>query len=408
MDKNEALGGDRTFWSVLLIVVTIGLLYALRNDLSPLLMGGAVLLLVLLVRRGVRFDIGIGTVTGVLLGVWMLTQVAHLLWPFAIAFVLAYLLAPLVRILSRYIPRVFAIGVIVLSVVGVLSGIGVVIIPKVIAEVGELVQRLPGYGNELILLYNEVLAWTQTLGVVALPIEDVRLWVMERLPELGKIFADQITLALKGISSGLAALLNVLMVPFVAFYLLKDYEQIGVLCKRMLPPRHTPVVWDVVGRIDTVLGQYVRGQMLVCSFIAVLTSVGLAISGIRYAVLLGIMAGLFNLAPYVGLIVSLSIASVVALLDADPVWGWVKVLIVFGIVQGIEANYLSPKVVGERVGLHPVWGIFALVIAAHFWGLIGMIVAIPVAAVINIAVRILIDRYFQSRYYGGIFEDGNK
>ena len=166
-----------------------------------------------------------------------------------------------------------------------------------------------------------------------------------------------------------------------------------------MPPRYLPPVKAFLEQIDDVLGHYIRGQMLVCSFIALLTAVGLGALGIRYAVLLGLMAGLFNLVPFIGLTVSLAISALIAGLDADPVMGVAKVIVVFVIVQGIEGNFLSPKVVGQRVGLHPGWVMFALVMFAHFWGFIGMVIAIPVAAVINILVRIVTTRYFNSNYY---------
>jgi predicted PurR-regulated permease PerM len=283
--------------------------------------------------------------------------------------------------------------------IGLVSGIGAVIIPKMITEVSELVNRLPGYGNAMFNMYNQVIRWIENLGL-ALPIEEIRQWIIKRLPELGQIFADQTTLALKSLSSGLAALLNLFMIPFVAYYLLKDFEKIIAIFKQLLPPRHASVIWDFMTQINNVLGQYVRGQMLVSSFIAVLTTIGLALSGIRYAVLLGIMAGIFNLVPYVGLAVSLGVSAFVALLDANGLDAVVKVVVVFVIVQGIEGNFLSPKVVGERVGLHPVWVMVALVVSAHFFGVIGMVVAIPVAAVTNIVLKIITDRYVQSHYYG--------
>ena len=119
-------------------------------------------------------------------------------------------------------------------------------------------------------------------------------WFLEGLPEVGKIFADQVTSALHGLSSGLAALLNLLMIPFVTYYVLKDYERIKRSLRNFLPRRHVQTTVSLLDQIDDVLGQYVRGQFLVSSFIAILTSTGLALSDIRYAVLLGLMAGLFK------------------------------------------------------------------------------------------------------------------
>ena len=185
---------------------------------------------------------------------------------------------------------------------------------------------------------------------------------------------------------------------------LKDYERIKQTLRGFLPRRYAEPIVYVVSRVDAVLGQYVRGQLLVCAFIAVLTSTGLGVFGIRYAVLLGTMAGVLNLVPYVGLAISLGVASLVALLDVDPYYDLIKVVVVFVVVQFVEGNFLSPRVVGQRVGLHPAWVMFALVVFAHFWGFLGMVVAIPAAAVVNILVKILSGRYYSSRYYSDVVD----
>ena len=111
------------------------------------------------------------------------------------------------------------------------------------------------------------------------------------------------------------------------------------------------------------------------------------------------MAGLFNLIPYIGIAVAFSVSCLVALSDADPFGSLFKVIGVFVVVQSIEGNFLSPRVVGQRVGLHPVWVMFALVVGAHFWGFIGMLIAIPGAAVVNILCKVIAERYYNSLYY---------
>lgn len=397
--KDAGLRSERLFFDILMVVFVIALLWAMKDALTPLLVGAAVLLLGLAQRQKVHFDAVIVGIASVFLGVWFFSEIASILWPFVTAFILAYLLSPMVRQLQKFMPRNVAIAVIVLSILAVLTGLGAVVIPKVISEVSEFVRRLPTYGAALVSVYDGILVWVEAEVGYAVALEDIQQWLLTRLPEVGRVFADQTTSALKGFSSGIAAFLNLLMIPFVTFYILKDYEKIGGLIERSMPPRYLPPVKAFWSQIDDVLGHYIRGQMLVCSFIALLTALGLGVLGIRYAVLLGLMAGLFNLVPFIGLTVSLVISALIAGLDADPVMGVVKVVVVFVIVQGIEGNFLSPKVVGQRVGLHPGWVMFALVLFAHFWGFIGMVIAIPVAAVINILVRIVANRYFNSHYY---------
>ncbi len=392
------LSGDKSFFRTVILMFLVGFLYVLHQDLSPFLIGLTLLIVLLLVRKGVRFEAGIGVVVVLLFGAWLLGDMAGLFWPFVTSFVLAYLLSPLVGLMERWMSRTIAIALMLLVILGVLSGIGIVVIPLVTHEILDFGRQVPKYTAMLKGLYDRFFFWLQSLGV-RLPKGEIQQLLLERLPKLGELFAEQTTAALKGLSSGLVTLLNFLMIPFVTFYTIKDYERIKQTLVRILPRRHVASVGELLTRVDEVLGQYLRGQMLVSTFIAVLTSAGLLVFGIRYAVLLGLMAGLFNLIPYIGMAVAFSVACLVAILDADPAGSLVRVIGIFAIVQGIEGNFLSPRVVGKRVGLHPVWVMFALVVGAHFWGFIGMLIAIPAAAVVNILCKVIAERYYNSLYY---------
>ena len=132
-----------------------------------------------------------------------------------------------------------------------------------------------------------------------------------------------------------------------------------------------------------------RGQAIVCLFVSGATALGLAVAGIDYAIILGVTTGLLNLVPYIGITTALIITILVALLGASPLSTVLKVGLVFFIVQTLDGNIVSPKVVGEQVGLHPLWVMFAVLLFAHFWGIVGMILAIPVSAVLNITAKIV-------------------
>ena len=392
--RSGALAGDRPYFRIAILVFLVSFLYVLQSDLSPFLIGLTLLAVLVMVRKGIGFEAGVAIAVVLLFGAWIMGDMAGLFWPFVTSFVLAYLLAPLVGLLERWMSRTIAIALMVVVVLGALSGIGIVVIPLVTQEILDFGRRVPDHAAMLKALYDQVLNWLQSLGV-NLP----KGVLLEQLPKLGELFAEQATSALKGLSSGLATLLNFLMIPFVTFYLIKDYDRVINTVARVLPRRHASSIRDFLVRVDEVLGQYLRGQVLVCSFIAVLTAGGLMMFGIRYAVLLGIMAGLFNLIPYIGIAVAFTVSCLVALSGADPALSVVKVIGVFVVVQSIEGNFLSPRVVGQRVGLHPVWVMFALVVGAHFWGFIGMLVAIPAAAVVNILCKVIVERYYNSLFY---------
>ena len=392
---------DRPYYKVALLGFLGGLLLLLAEDLSPWAMGCSLLILLFLSRRGASLEWGVTAVSLLLFSIYVFQSVAELLWPFVISFILAYLLAPLVGVLSRKMPRTAAIALLVLSLIGALTIVSIALVPRIIGEVRDLVVSLPKYAAYFTSLYERAAAWAAEYGYIGYA-NEIQQRVIEQLPKVGKLFADQTTSALKGLTSGIAALLNLLMIPFVTFYVLKDYDRIWQIVESAIPTGQRERVVDFVSRVDLVLGQYIRGQLIVSTFIAILTAFGLAVSGVPYAVVLGLMAGAFNLIPFVGLTISLGVSLVVALIDAGSWVQCIKVLLVFVTVQGIEGNFLSPRVVGERVGLHPVWVMFALVVAAHTWGMVGMLIAIPVAAVVNIVVRLVLDRLYGSRFY----EDG--
>ena len=392
------LSGDRPFFRMAILLFLVGFLYVLHQDLSPFLIGLTLLAILVMVRKGIRFEAGVGVVVVLLFGAGLMGDMAGLLWPFVTSFVLAYLVSPLVGLMERWMSRTIAIALIVVVILGALSGIGIVVIPLVTQEIHDFGRRVPVYAAMLKQFYDQIFNWLQSIGV-NLPKGQIQQVLLERLPKLGELFAEHATAALKGLSSGLATLLNFLMIPFVTFYMIKDYDRIVRTVARVLPRRHAASIGEFLARVDEILGQYLRGQMLVCTFIAVLTATGLLLFGIRYAVLLGLMAGLFNLIPYIGIAVAFSVACLVALFDADPAGSLLKVVGVFVVVQSIEGNFLSPRVVGQRVGLHPVWVMFALVVGAHFWGFIGMLIAIPVAAVVNLLFKVIAERYYNSLYY---------
>ena len=392
------LSGDRPFFRLAILLFLVGFLVVLHQDLSPFLIGLTLLAILVMVRKGIRFESGVGVVVVLLFGAWLMGDMVGLLWPFVTSFVLAYLVSPLVGLMERWMSRTVAIALIVVVILGASSGIGIVVIPLVTQEILDFGRRVPVYAAMLKQFYDQIFNWLQSIGV-NLPKGQIQQLLLERLPKLGELFAEQTTAALKGLSSGLATLLNFLMIPFVTFYMIKDYDRIVRTFARVLPRRHVVSIGEFLARVDEILGQYLRGQMLVCTFIAVLTATGLMLFEIRYAVLLGFMAGLFNLIPYIGIAVAFSIACLIALLDADPAGSLLKVVGVFVVVQSIEGNFLSPRVVGQRVGLHPVWVMFALVVGAHFWGFIGMLIAIPAAAVVNILCKVIAERYYNSLYY---------
>lgn len=389
---------DRVLLRIVTVLLMAVLVYVLRDALSPVFLTFGVLLLVTLSRHEMRFEHAMGVVAVVLFGGWLVHEISGLLWPFALSFVLAYLLAPLVDLLEPRLTRTGASLLVMVVLVGILVSTGVLLIPQVIGEVRDLVNRMPVYQRTVSALLQRVLSALQAHGY-EISVSEIQDRVLDRLPEVSNLVATQTIALLRGVSSGVTALVNVGIIPFVAFYIVKDYHKINSAVHGLFPRRHTDTASDLMGQVSRVIGQYFRGQLIVCAFLAVFTSLGLAVLQIRYAIILGVLAGVSNLVPYVGYAVALGVAAIVALMEPEPIVSLLKVVAVFITVQAAEGNLVTPRVVGSRIGLHPVWVVFALMVAAHFWGFLGMLVALPVAAVINILVRILAQSYFGSGYY---------
>ena len=266
------------------------------------------------------------------------------------------------------------------------AGLALVLLPMLINQVGEALKRLP-----------VLLDWLQN---TALP------WVGVRLPEgsrldvegLGALLADnwqQVGSQIQGVlsqvsKSGASALafgLNMIMVPVVTFYLLRDWDELVALIDRHLPRRHQPAIERFFQDADQVLGAFIMGQMLVMAALATIYTLGLWAVGLKLALLVGLMAGLLSFVPYLGTFLGV-VMGVVAMLLQEPGWlPLVGVGVVFIVGQILEGAVLTPLLVGDKIGLHPVAVIFAVMAGGQLFGFIGVLVALPVAAVLAVAVR---------------------
>jgi predicted PurR-regulated permease PerM len=189
--------------------------------------------------------------------------------------------------------------------------------------------------------------------------------------------------------------------PVVAFYLLRDWDRIVIQIDSWLPRRYAETIREQVRAVDATLAGFLRGQGTVCLILAIYYGLGLSLAGLDFGLVIGLVAGLLSFVPYVGAIVGLLLSVGLALVQFDA---WLPIAIVaavFILGQVVEGNFLTPKLVGESVGLHPVWIIFALLAGGTLFGFVGLLLAIPAAAVIGVGVRFALDRYLVSAYYKG-------
>jgi predicted PurR-regulated permease PerM len=189
--------------------------------------------------------------------------------------------------------------------------------------------------------------------------------------------------------------------PVVAFYLLRDWDRIVIQIDSWLPRRYAETIREQVRAVDATLAGFLRGQGTVCLILAVYYGLGLSLAGLDFGLVIGLVAGLLSFVPYVGAIVGLLLSVGLALVQFDA---WMPIAIVaavFILGQVVEGNFLTPKLVGESVGLHPVWIIFALLAGSALFGFVGLLLAIPATAVVGVGVRFGLDRYLASAYFQG-------
>jgi predicted PurR-regulated permease PerM len=333
---------------------------------------------------------------GLLLALWLLSPI---LTPFVIGAGLAYLGDPVVDRLQRWkLSRTAGVSVVfVVIALGMLLAV-LLLIPLLYAQVSALLTRIP-----------DALAWTQA---VALP------WLGIELPEGVRLDAE----GLKSIvgqnwskasdvagavwtrvsSNGTALLatgVNLLMVPVVSFYLLRDWDDLVAWIRDMVPRRSLPAVSQFARETHEVLGSFIRGQLYVMIALGTYYSLGLWLVGLDLALVIGMTAGLVSFVPYLGTIVGIVAALLAMFLQTGEWLPLVWVALVFGIGQVLEGAVLTPNLVGDKIGLHPVTVIFALLAGGQLFGLIGVLIALPMAAVLAVLFRHGKRRWLASRVY---------
>ena len=333
------------------------------------------------------------------LALWSLGRV---LTPFIVAGVLAYALTPLVDRLDELgggrMPRVIAVVIVELLLILVLIGLFLMVVPILVKEMPLIREQLPFLFDKL----NAALApWLEQYGI-SIPL-DLASLKAQLLKYLSANYEEALTSALSSLRLGggvaLIVVGNLVLIPVALFYLLLDWKQLVVRVLELVPPRARPGVDSFTDEADQVLGQYLRGQLLVMLTMAVFYSTGLALFGLDLALPIGFFTGLAMFIPYVGFGIGLVLAIMAGVLQFASIKALVMVAAVYGTGQVIEGFYLTPRLVGHRIGLHPLVVIFALLAFAQLFGFVGVLVALPASAVLFVAVRRLRDGYIGSKLY---------
>lgn len=300
--------------------------------------------------------------------------------PFVFAIIIAYILNPLVEMLTeRKMNRTAAVALIYFILIGSIIVALVYIIPIIILELDKLIDTFPFYTREV----QKILANIKTTYLTSLPLafQEIIDRNIHRMEELLLAWLQKIADAIIGIFSNM---LSIILAPILGFYFLRDLDKIKECTILIIPISYRKIVLQWFERFSSTLGRYFRSQLIVSLIIGALTTISMMILGIDFAFLIGLVAGLTNIIPYFGPLIGIMPAVAIALLRYPYKIPWIIVSML--IIHQLESGIISPHIVGEHVGLHPITVILALLTGGTFFGLIGLILAVPTAALMKFII----------------------
>lgn len=393
MNKNDLqTGGNEKvhqLTGVVLLVVGIALflllLYLTAPALSPFLVIIAFIFLLYPIRH--QYLVGRLMFAGIALFVfWLIVTLAGVLTPFLLAFLIAFILSPVVDILEKKMPRWFASLLVLVGILGAIVSLVLLFIPILITQSGNIFSNISGFAQGVVEFVRDgrLVSFLQILGV---PPDQIQVFLSNELPSRLEGILRTVLQAVVGFVTNFSAMisqiLNLIILPFAAFYFLKDYGSIVGYFRDLLPDDRRPMLTEYFSRVNSILGQYIRGVIILAFLQGVLTGIGLYILGIQYPLLLGIVAGILSVIPFVGFYGSLVFAIISALFSGGEIMMKVgSVLLLYVGLNLLETMFLSPKIIGNRVGIHPVLLILSLTVFGFFLGFVGLIIAVPATAVL--------------------------
>jgi predicted PurR-regulated permease PerM len=404
----------RNIYTVVVILAAAAFLFSVRIVLSPFIVY-LVLLLLISPWAGTRFHMLTVTAATFLIVVWLLKTLGGLLAPFILGFVLAYILDPVVDRVQRRGVKNRGLAVALLAVPTLL-----LLTLAIVFGVPALIQQLQAFVEQVPEALQRGVTWLQNLRarVLAGQIPLLRGEAFARMlesfsPERVAAYIDQqqaliarrVWGAVLGVGRGVGIALSILgyvvLTPVLTIYLLIDFDRLVERAGALIPRDKRDIWVPFMTEYDSLLARWMRGQMLAALIVGVLTWLGLWIAGFPYPALVGAVAGVFNLVPYLGLVVSAIPAILIALLSGNIVASLIKAAIVFAVVQTIDSSVTGPRITGGSVGLHPVWVILAIAVGSFFFGFVGLLLAMPAAVFIKLIVREALKRYRHSDVYEG-------
>ena len=340
--------------------------------------------------------IGLAPLLMLLIGLYLFRAI---LLPFLVGMAAAYLLDPAADRLQRWgLRRTTATIVISAGFFVALVLVLLLLLPTVATQAAELARELPDYleqlRNRLVPRLSGLLSWARI---------ELDLSAEGLLREYWSEAMNFLINAVTGLLQSGVALLNLVsllfVTPVVTFYMLRDWDRMVARIQTYVPPDYLPTVRSLGREVDGVLAGFIRGQGMVCMFLALFYALGLWLVGLKYGLIIGLLTGFFSFIPYIGMALGMCVGLAVAAFQFQDLVMIGLVAGVFAVGQFIEGNLISPRIVGDRIHLHPVWIIFAVLAGTVLFGFLGTLLAVPIAAVLGVLVRFALAQYQSSEFY---------
>lgn len=338
-----------------------------------------------------------------LFALWLLWLLAPVLTPFVIAAMLGWLGDPVVdRLVAAGRSRGTAVALVFSVMTVIFVALVLLLVPMVQRQIVTLVESVPRYQQWLV---GTALPWLEARTQLDidrwLDVDYAVAMLRQHWDSAGGFAKTVLGYVTRSGSMLLGLAVNAVLVPVLAFFFLRDWDAMVERIAALIPPRHLATATRLAKESDEVLGGFLRGQFMVMLTLGIGYSIGLQIVGLDLGILIGMIAGLLTFVPYVGPASLLLLGGIAALVQYGDWQHLAGVVAVFGIGQVVESYWLTPKLVGDRIGLHPVAVIFAVLAGGQLFGFLGMLLALPVAAVANVLLRYAQERYTHSRLYAG-------
>lgn len=328
-----------------------------------------------------------------------LYALGDVLTPFIVAAVLAYVLNPLVEWLQlKRIRRAPASMIIMALALLILLSLVLIIVPMLLNQFNNLAERLPQIVG---FVQNKLLPWLNSVSgdYIQIDQESIIAWLQSHTDELSNTLKEWIPTLMRQSGNVISGVSNLVLLPLLLYYFLLDWKRWSSGISKLVPRRFIETYTRISGNMDEVLGEFLRGQLMVMMIMGLVYGLGLMLVGLDSGFAIGMIAGILVFIPYLGAFTGLLLATVAALLQYGSWQGLLMVWAVFGIGQFLESFFITPKIVGDHIGLSPFWVIFSLMAFGQLMGFVGMLAGLPLAAVTLVLLREGASAYFGSHFY---------